>query len=128
MIAKALEVAADRAEFVINRYREVEKNLGTPFRRIIHRAGLTPWPKVFQNLRSSRETELLCEHPLHVVVAWVGNSQPVAMNHSLQARDEDFELGADEKDGAKNGAAIRRKGWKRFATGFARNAKTPEFQ
>ena len=35
--------------------------------RIIRRAGLTPWPKPFQNLRSTRETELAETYPLHVV-------------------------------------------------------------
>jgi hypothetical protein len=31
--------------------------------RIIKRAGLKPWPKLFQNLRSTRETELAEDFP-----------------------------------------------------------------
>jgi hypothetical protein len=59
-------------------------------RRIIKRAGLKPWPKVFQNLRSTRETELQVTHPTHVVCAWIGNSPQVAHKHYLQVTDDDF--------------------------------------
>jgi integrase len=33
-------------------------NLRTTFEKIVKRAGLTPWPRLFHNLRSSRQTEL----------------------------------------------------------------------
>jgi hypothetical protein len=40
----------------------------------------------FQNLRSTRETELAEAYPIHVVIAWLGNSDNVAREHSaLQA-------------------------------------------
>lgn len=82
----------------LGRHRStIGRELARNGERIIHHAGLTPWPKLFQNLRSSRETELSRKHPLHVVVAWMGNSQPVAMNHYLQVRDEDFEIAASEQ-------------------------------
>lgn len=66
-------------------------NLRTQMHRIIEAAGLEPWAKTFHNLRASRETELAQSFPLHVVVAWCGNSQPVAMNHYLRTTDADFE-------------------------------------
>lgn len=50
----------------------------------------------FQNLRSSRETELSRLHPLHVVVNWMGNSQSVALGHYLQVQAEDFQRAASE--------------------------------
>jgi integrase len=40
------------SEYVVTRYRG-DQNLGTTFRKIIKRAGLVPWPRVFQNLRAS---------------------------------------------------------------------------
>ncbi len=43
---------------IITRYRDSMQNLRTTFLKIIKRAGLKPWPKLFQNLRSTRETEL----------------------------------------------------------------------
>ena len=78
------------AAHVITRYRDATQNLRTTFRKIIERAGLQPWPKLFQNLRSTRETELSNDFPLHVVTAWIGNSQLVAAKHYLQVTDQHF--------------------------------------
>jgi integrase len=75
---------------VITRYRGRNQNLRTQLNRIIRKAGLQPWPKLFQNLRSTRETELAESFPLHVVTAWIGNSQPVAAKHYLQITDDHF--------------------------------------
>ena len=66
------------------------------------RAGLKPWPRLFQAMRASRETELAAEHPIHVVTAWLGNKPRIAMKHYLQVTDTDFERAL--KDGAKKGA------------------------
>ena len=88
------EQAEPGTEHVITRYRDTNQNLRTQLERIIRRAGLKPWPKPFQNLRSSRETELAERWPLHVVCAWIGNSQPVAAKHYLQVTDEHFERAA----------------------------------
>jgi len=77
-------------EYVIRRYRDTNVNLRTQFTRILKRAGLTPWPKLFQNLRSTRETELTEQFPVHVVCKWIGNSQAVAAKHYLQVTDEHF--------------------------------------
>ena len=87
----AFEQAATGSEFVIARHRDADKNLRTHMHRIICRAGLKPWPKTFQNLRSTRETELAEEFPIHVVCQWIGNSQPVAQKHYLQVTNEHFE-------------------------------------
>ena len=84
------EQAADGDEFVITRYREATQNLGTQGKRIVRQAGLKPWPKLFQNLRSTRETELAEDYPMHVVCAWIGNSQPIAAKHYLQVTDAHF--------------------------------------
>ena len=86
----AFDEAEPGTEHVITRYRGSATNLRTQLHRIIRRAGLEPWPKVFQNLRSTRETELAEQFPMHVVCAWIGNSQPVAAKHYLQLTDEHF--------------------------------------
>ena len=65
-------------------------NLRTQLLRIIGRAGLKPWPKLWHNLRSSRQTELAETYPIHVVCAWLGNSRAVAQEHYLQVRDTHF--------------------------------------
>jgi hypothetical protein len=59
--------------------------------RIIKRAGMKPWPKPFQNLRSTRETELMEKFPAHVVCGWIGNSEAIALKHYLQVTDDHFE-------------------------------------
>ena len=61
-------------EFVITRYRDSNANLRTQLQRIIKRAGLKPWPKLFHNLRATRQTELSEEFPAHVVCSWLGNT------------------------------------------------------
>jgi integrase len=65
-------------------------NLRTHFLRILKRAGLRPWPKLFQNMRSSRETELLNQFPPKAVCTWIGNSEAVAMEFYAQVTDEHF--------------------------------------
>jgi integrase len=84
------EEAAPGTEYAITRYRQRNQNLRTQLHRIIRKAGLQPWPKTFQNLRSTRETELTESFPLHVVTAWIGNSQPVARKHYLQVTEDHF--------------------------------------
>jgi integrase len=93
-LLEGLEQAEEGDEYVITRYRTESTNLRTQAHRIIKRAGLLPWTRTFQNLRSSRETELTEVFPLHVVTAWLGNSQLVAARHYLQLLDEHFERAA----------------------------------
>lgn len=61
------------------------------FKRIVKRAGLTPSPRPFHNLRASRETELVNAYPVQVVTSWLGNTPRVALRHYLMVRKEDFE-------------------------------------
>lgn len=89
-LEECFELAEPGAEFVISRYRSTNANLRTQLIRIIKRAGLSPWPKLFVNLRSTRETELAEEFPQHVVCEWIGNSQAVAKKHYLQVTEEHF--------------------------------------
>lgn len=65
-------------------------NLRTQFNRIIRRAHMTPWERLFHNLRSSRQTELADQYPVHVVCQWLGNSRTVAQDHYLQVTEEHF--------------------------------------
>lgn len=89
-----LEAAFDSAEegavHVVTRYRDANANLRTQLLRIIRRAGLKPWPKLFQNLRASRATELASEHLAHVAAAWLGHSTVVANKHYWQVTEADF--------------------------------------
>ena len=81
-------------DYVITRYRDKATNLRTQLTKIVRRAGLKPWPKLWHNLRATRETELAETFPIHVVCAWIGNSQAVARKHYLQVTDEHFDRAA----------------------------------
>src|SRR5438132_1679211 len=76
---------------VITRYRDSNTNLRTQLQRIIRKAGQSAWPKLFHNLRASRETELAAEYPIHVVCKWIGHGALIAQKHYLQVTDADFE-------------------------------------
>ena len=93
-LREAFEEAPEGSTHVITRYRDPNANLRTQLQRILKRAGVKSWPKLFQNLRSTRETELAEEYPLHVVCDWIGNSAAVAAKHYLQVTDEHFEKAA----------------------------------
>ncbi len=114
-LEEAWELAAPGEQYVVggeqgNKYREtaqgpngwVNMNLRTTFEKLIRRAGLTPWPKLFHNLRASCETDLMANHPIHVVTAWIGNTPKIALGHYLQTLDADFEKAV--KGGAESGA------------------------
>ncbi len=104
ILAAAFDAAAPFTEFVITRYRNRDANPRTQFERIIRKAGLTPWPKPFQNLRSTRETELAETFPVHVVCGWIGNSQSVATRHYLQLTEDHFRRAVE--GGAESGAQM----------------------
>ena len=93
-LVEAFEMAAEGAIYCVTRYRDSNANLRTQLRRIIKKAGVAYWEKTFQNLRSTRQTELKEFFPGHVVCAWLGNSERVADRHYLQVTAEHYEKGA----------------------------------
>ena len=80
----------DDVEPCIHKYNNLS-GLGTLLNRVIESAGVTPWPKTFQNLRSTRRTELQRTHKDHVINSWLGHSGKIAEKHYLQITDEDWE-------------------------------------
>ena len=96
-IQDVYDVAEEKTVHVITRYRLKNQNLRTTFTTIIKRAGVVPWAKPFQNLRSTRETELMETYPAHVVCGWIGNSEAVARKHYLQTTDTHFEKAVAKK-------------------------------
>ena len=68
-LEECFDLAEPGSEFVVTRCRNTNANLRTQLLRIIRRAGVQPWPKLFQNLRGTRETELADDFPIHVVCA-----------------------------------------------------------
>lgn len=88
-LAPLLQAMPRRGERVFEYQDNI--NLRKVFIEHLKAAGITPWPKIFQNLRSTRETELLERFPLQVVCSWIGNTEAVARKHYLQTTDEHFQ-------------------------------------
>jgi integrase len=99
ILEEAFEAALEGTVYVVDeRYRKGcqgphgwrNTNLRTTFGKTIRRAGLTPWPRLFHNLRASRETELAERFPIHVITDWLGNTPEIARKHYLQVTDDHF--------------------------------------
>ena len=107
LLTESFERATDGEARVVPREQDNRINLRTTFQRIIERAGLKPRPRLFQNLRSSCETEWCEQYPIASVTRWLGNSPTVALKHYIQARDVHFEAvvagagGRDAPDDAR---------------------------
>ena len=89
-LMRAKEMAPEGAELVVSRYGP-KNNVGETMKKIIKRAGLEQWPKMFQNLRATRETELIAVYPIKDVASWLGNSAPIAMKHYAMTMQSSFE-------------------------------------
>ncbi len=82
-------------------------NLRTHMLRILARAGVKPWPRLFHALRASCACDWVDQLPEHVVSSWLGHSPRVAAEHYLQTRDEHFRRAAglpSLESGAQSGA------------------------
>lgn len=89
-LLRAREMAPSGAEFVQNRYGH-DDNILTALQKIVTKAGLVPWPKLMQNLRATRETELLAHFPTKDVTSWLGNSPQVANRHYAMVMPASFD-------------------------------------
>jgi len=77
---------------IITRFSASNSNLDKPFCRIIESAGLVPWPKLFQNLRASCETQWLKDGERADLVAnWIGHSVTIQRKNYVQHTDEDVD-------------------------------------
>ena len=83
-------------------------NLRTQFERIVKHAGLKKWPRLFHNLRSSRQTELAETFPSHVVCAWLGNSEDIAKKHYYQVTDAHFAAASGQSPAPATSAPVAR--------------------
>ena len=81
-------------------------SIGMPAKRIVERAGLTPWSNFFNALRASAETDLMDQYGLRRACMWAGNSPATAMKNYALVRKTDFQdLGmAGPKGDAKSDA------------------------
>jgi len=91
-LRKEQKEAGERSPFVLPfGARGENANLRTRFEKIIFRAGLEKWEKLFQNLRSSAATDILNEFGEIAEAEWVGHSPAIAKAHYLQITPETLE-------------------------------------
>ncbi len=84
-----------------------DANTRTEFLKLIKRAGLAPWPRLFHTLRASCETDLLETLPMSAVTEWLGHSAAVALKHYTRVPEHVYERAA--RGGANSGALVTQK-------------------
>ncbi len=95
---------------VVPRLHDPRLNMRTQFERIIVKASVQPWPRLFHNMRASCATDWVERFPAHVVAGWLGHSPLIAAQHYLQTRDAHFDLAAGgDQSVAQSGAQVARK-------------------
>ncbi len=104
ILEDALEIYGGQSEYVVDAdaYRAAAQketgwqsaNLRTQFLKLIAKAGLEPWPRLFHSMRASRQTELEESFPSHVVCSWIGNSVAIAKQSYLLTTEEHFSRAA----------------------------------
>lgn len=107
LAALAKSRGAGPRDWVITEHRGSETLIRRKLLRVLNRAGISPWPKLFHNMRASRETELLDTYPIKDVCGWIGNSQAVAMKHYAMRRQDAFARAA----GLTNECRSTESGW-----------------
>ena len=80
-------------------YVSRQGNMGTVFRKIMHRAGVATWKKLIQNLRASLAIDLLSEKygkfNIYVIAKWLGHSPAVMLKHYGRFQKSDYDQIAD---------------------------------
>ncbi len=99
-LQEAYEAAPEGAVRIFPSIRSGEKNMGTWLRRAILAAGFTPWPRLWQNFRATRATELADQFPSRVAASWLGHSEQIADAHYRQATDTHYQQAIEHPTGA----------------------------
>ncbi len=118
-----------RKRYVIQRRRGSESYLRTGFLRVLKTAKIEPWPKLFHNMRASRQTELLDQFGIKDVCAWLGNSEPIAMKHYAMQRSDSFARAAGlahDSCGPVGGPENGKTGQNQAETGEAEESEKPQ--
>lgn len=80
-----------RMERCVYEYHSNVTNLRTQFRRILKKADVEAWTRIFHNLSASRQTELQEVLPDHASNQWLGISSRVAEEHYITVHDEHWD-------------------------------------
>jgi len=101
----AWEAAEEGAVEVFPEQFRGRTNLRTQLTKLVRRAGLEPWPRIWHSLRASCESDLATTFPLATVTRWLGNTPSVALRHYIDPTDASFEQARGWRPGgAESGA------------------------
>jgi integrase len=90
-LTEVWELAEPGVNWVVTyRPRNADQIYRKELLKILKRAEIPVWPKLFQNLRASRATELVEKFPSHVAAAWLGHTEAIAEKHYRQVTEEHF--------------------------------------
>ena len=103
ILREAWEAAPEGAQWIFPSIRSKEKNLRTWLERAILRTGRKPWPRLWQNFRASRATELADQFPSHVSASWLGHTERIADRHYRQTTETHYDQAISEPTGAIQG-------------------------
>jgi hypothetical protein len=103
-LTEGFEQAEPGATFIVPMAGRNGVNLRTHMERIITKAGHKAWPRLFQILRASCETDWVERYPAHAVAKWLGHSPKVAAEHYLMSREHHFEDVVGGGKGTEGGA------------------------
>ena len=112
ILGEVFDAAPAGESIVVPMAARAQANLRTTLTKVIERAHCQPWPRLFQNLRASCETDWAQTYPAHVCAKWLGHSPRIAQDHYLMVRDHHFQDaasgGTEEASdrGAKSGALV----------------------
>jgi len=98
-LQEAFDAAPEGSVYIFPSIRSGEKNLRTWLTRAILKAGMKPWPRLWQNFRATRATELGDANPSHVAAAWLGHTERIADRHYRQVTVEHFDRAIKEATG-----------------------------
>lgn len=125
----AFDAAAEGDVFIMpERYRKRAlgkrgwngANLRTHMAKIVRKAKVDPWPRVFHSLRASHESDLAQNFPLATVTKWLGNTPSVALRHYVDPTDSEFVKASDWTPATGNAHATQK------ATQTGADTKRPE--
>lgn len=68
-----------------------QTNLRTTLEKILVKAGVEQWPKLWQNLRASGCTDFARQLPAHIAAAICGHTEQIAKEHYWQVGDTDLD-------------------------------------
>lgn len=103
-------------------------NMRTTFAKIVRRAGVEPWPRLWHSLRASCESDLAQSFPLATVTKWLGNTPSVALRHYVDPTEAAFERALEwrpAQSGAKSGAPEAQKAAQRVDVGNGDKSQNP---